>query len=871
MRAGGWLVAVVSTAAMAVAPGGAGAGPAAPHDLRMPTLAHDERSITLAWRDPAARDDVVDYHVYRDGRLVGSSGADANSVAKPYVDRFYATDDGQLRVLRDTFTVTGLRPDTRYRFTVRSVDAQGHESTDSAPLTAATTPVSRVFNVLDYGAVGDGTTPDTRAIQAAIDACTPGGTVLLPRGVFSAGALWLKSDMTFQVGAGATLLGSANAQDYPYHFTLYPYSTDERFYSLLNAHTYDYGTLHDIRIVGPGTIDGNGWKQQPPDAEGFPVSAPSSSTTVTQNGILAAAQVALATRLGNTSPYGTRSSLITLRGVDNAYYGGFTAVNPSSHTLVNIRSNHVTVAGVKLETGGVNNADGIEFNQGTGLDVYDNVFDTGDDDMNFAAGLGEASLGGTPTRDAWIAGNYYRSGHGAVVAGSHTGAWIEDVVAENNVIDRTDVALRMKTDPHNGGGARRFLFQYNAVRNTGKQAFVFTSAYADPNAAIVVEPADVLAFFTDVLVRHVTVDGTGDHAIEVTGVVDRPDTDLHFDDVHFINAKQTNITFLNHATFHDVVFDHTPNPWVISESSALSFTGTTTATTVTTDAAAAPHWPSGPQATATDTTVALTWPAATDNVGVAKYRVLMNGTPIADVTGLGFQATGLAPALRHRFAVQAGDGIGDWTTSPAIDVSTTGTPDTVAPVAPAVPASVLGVGTTWAKLSWQPATDNFGVDHYVVLANGAPAGTFTTTSVTVGHLVAGTSYVFDVVAVDATGNAARYPVTAAAVMNPPYDTGAPVWPRRSRIRVTEVDASGVTITWNPAKDDQGVTGYRIYVDGQPTGTGFTPVNVVATTTATSYRITGLTPGARHTVRVEAGDAAGRWTGSGPVVTLRTVR
>jgi exo-poly-alpha-galacturonosidase len=866
MRAGGWLVVALSAAAMAV-PGIAGTGPAAPQELRMPTLAHDAGSITLAWRDPAARNDIVDYHVYLDGRLAGSSGQDTGSVAKPYVDRFYANPDDQLRVLRDTFTVTGLRPDARYRFTVRSVDAQGHESPDSAPLTAATTPVSRVFNVVDYGAVGDGSTLDTQAIQAAIDACTPGGTVLLPSGVFRSGAIWLKSDMTFQVGAGATLLGSPNAQDYPYHLTLYPYSTDERFYSLVNANTYDYGTLHDIRIVGPGTIDGNGWKQQPPDAEGFPVSAPSSSSTVTQNGILAAAQVALATQLGNTGPYGTRSSLITLRGVDNAYYGGFTAVNPASHTLVNIRSNHVTVAGVRLETGGINNADGIEFNQGTGLNVYDNVFDTGDDDMNFAAGLGEASLGGPPTRDAWIAGNYYRMGHGAVVAGSHTGSWIEDVTAENNVIDRTDTALRMKTDPHNGGGARRILFQYNAVRNVGKQAFIFTSAYADPNAAIVVEPASVLAFFTDVTVRHVTVDGTGDHAIEVTGVVDRSDTDLRFDDVRFVNAKPTSITFLNHASFHDVVFDGTPNPWVISESVALAFTGTTTTTAATVDAAGAPRWPGGPDDTATATSVSLDWPAAADNVGVTKYRVLENGTPIADVTGQNYQAIGLAPAQSYRFAIQAGDEIGDWTTGPTITVHTTGTRDTTAPVTPATPVHVAGVGTTWAGLSWQPATDNYGVDHYVVLANGVPAGRFTTTIGTVGHLRPGTSYQFAVVAVDATGNATTYPV-AAAVTNPPYDTGAPVWPHRSVIRVSALGPTSATLTWTPATDDQGVVGYRVYVDGQPVGSGFTPVNTAATTASTSYRITGLAPGSRHTVRVEAGDAAGRWTGSGPVVTLR---
>jgi exo-poly-alpha-galacturonosidase len=869
MRTITWLIALLLAATAVPAAATGGPHPPPPQALRVPTLARDDHTITLAWRDPADRTAVTDYHVYRDGRLIGSASQDPTATAKPYLDTFYANpaSASQLRVLRDTFTATGLAPATRYRFTVRSVDAQGRESRDSAPLFAATTQPSRVFDVTDFGAVGDGKTLATQAIQAAIDACSPGGTVLIPPGTFLSGALWLKSDMTFKVAAGATLLGSPNAEDYPYHFTLYPYSTDERFYSLINAHTYDYGTLHDIRIVGPGTIDGNGWRQQPPDAEGFPVSAPSSSATVAQNGILAAAQVARASQLGSASPYGTRSSLITTRGVDNLYFGNFTARNPAGHTVVTIRTNHVTVAGVRLETGGINNADGIDFNQGTGLDVYDNVFDTGDDDMNFAAGLGAASATDPPTRDAWIAGNYYRTGHGAVVAGSHTGSWIEDVVAENNVIDRTDVALRMKTDPHNGGGARRILFQNNAVRAVAKQAFIFTSTYADPSAAIVVEPSSVLAYFTDVTVRHVTVNGTGDHAIEITGVPGRPHTDLRFDDVHFLQAKPTAITYLEGATFHDVVFDQTPDPWAISESATLSFPGTTTATAATTDAAGSPRWPASPQATATDTTATLTWPGATDNVAVTHYRILKNGNPVATITGTTYEATGLSPALTYDFAVQAGDGVGDWTTSPPVTVHTTGTPDTIPPAAPATAPTLITTGTTWAELSWPPATDEHGIDHYQVLANGTPTD-FSTTTGTLTGLTPGTPYTFTIRALDATGNAASYPATTGTTTKPPYDTGAPTWPRHPTVRATATPTT-ITLTWTAATDDQQVTGYRLYLNGQPLGAGFTPVNTAGTTTAQTYRITGLTPHTRYTIRIEAADPAGRWTASGPTITTRT--
>ncbi|HXM59073.1 MAG TPA: fibronectin type III domain-containing protein, partial [Candidatus Dormibacteraeota bacterium] len=559
-------------------------------------------------------------------------------------------------------------------------------------------------------------------------------------------------------------------------------------------------------------------------------------------------------------------------------------VNPSQHTLVNLHSNHVTVNGVKLLTAGVNNADGIEFTHGDGLTVINNLFDTGDDDMNFAAGLGAASANDPPTRHAFIANNFFRRGHGAVVEGSHTGAWIEDILAEDNVIDGTDIALRMKTDPNNGGGSRRVLFRDNAVKNVTMQAFIFTSAYADANAAIVVEPSASKAQFRDVLVQHVTVDGTGKEAINVIGVADQLHQDLHFDDVRFLNAKPTSITFLRDSSFRDVVFDNTPNPWVITNSTGLSFTGTTTQTAVTADATSAPTWAAGSALTAgavADTTAALTWPAAADRTAVATYQVLANGRQVASVPGsaTGATVTGLAPALAYHFTVVAADASGNAATGPSVDVTTTGAPDTTAPVPPSGAASLAlvanSVGTTWLKLQWQPATDDFGVAAYRVLANGAPASTVAVVGnanmVTVTRLQPGTAYTLTLQAVDATGNAAMYAATVSATTNPAYDVGAPRFPAHARLRATEVRATSVTLTWPAATDDMRVTGYRVYVNGQPLAgaVAFTPIDDASTTPDTAFTVTGLQPRTLYRFTVQAGDSASKWTGSGPSLTVRT--
>ncbi len=74
-----------------------------------------------------------------------------------------------------------------------------------------------IYNVLDFGAAGDGCTNDRAAIQAAIDKCAAagGGRVLLPGGrVFRSGTLVLKSHVELHLGMGALLKGSDRMEDY---------------------------------------------------------------------------------------------------------------------------------------------------------------------------------------------------------------------------------------------------------------------------------------------------------------------------------------------------------------------------------------------------------------------------------------------------------------------------------------------------------------------------------------------------------------------------------------------------------------------------------------------------------------------------------
>jgi polygalacturonase len=116
------------------------------------------------------------------------------------------------------------------------------------------------FNIRNYGAAGDGQALDTPAIQAAIDACAQsgGGTVYVPAGNYVTGSLFLKSNITLFLDAGATLLGSQETADYPAINSRWEGATRKAHAPLIGG-----DDLENIAVVGRGTIDARGefwWK-----------------------------------------------------------------------------------------------------------------------------------------------------------------------------------------------------------------------------------------------------------------------------------------------------------------------------------------------------------------------------------------------------------------------------------------------------------------------------------------------------------------------------------------------------------------------------------------------------------------------------------
>jgi exo-poly-alpha-galacturonosidase len=627
-----------------------------PQTLAVPAMAYDEQSIVLVWHKPTDYGRIVDYRVYMNGAPLGSADANNTAVspAKQYIDNFYARDVNHfhVKVAMHNFTAAGLSPSTAYSFTVRSVLADGCESADSNTVVQSTAAVPPLVDVTSYGAVWGSSTQavvqgNTAAIQAAINACPPGGKVVVPGGAgqrrtFVTGAIFLKSNMTLEIGADATLqaapvggyLTPSSDENFPLAKGFYPnpqylvtfadcqaagrsdcvcadggtdgnpsclvnavgYVSFRRPPSLINALDQDShapGTFENIRIVGKGAIDpatridhrgwidGNGWifKTTPSivDEVGntLPQYAAGSSSTVSTLGILAKDQVARSTAVGThqlslSNAYGQRrSSLISVRGGRNIYYSGFRALNPAFHGIVNSESENVVVNGVVNTTYDTNNGDGVEFANGDGAMVLNSFWDTGDDCVNFGAGQGALAATQAPMQNIWVFDNYFREGHGAVVAGSNTGGWIQDALVEDNVMYLTDDGMRMKSVPQTGGGARRWLFRDNAMKDitnadstsgTGGNEhgpFTFILNYSQNTNATV--PATVPARFMDITVHHVTVDGGkkmtpfGSNAPD--GGPDRSEGPIHLQGYDPSNPTQPDVNGYGHVYHQNLVFD----------------------------------------------------------------------------------------------------------------------------------------------------------------------------------------------------------------------------------------------------------------------------------------------------------------------------
>ncbi|MFG3691637.1 DNRLRE domain-containing protein [Micromonospora sp. NPDC047740] len=162
--------------------------------------------------------------------------------------------------------------------------------------------------------------------------------------------------------------------------------------------------------------------------------------------------------------------------------------------------------------------------------------------------------------------------------------------------------------------------------------------------------------------------------------------------------------------------------------------------------------------------VGLAWDASTDNIGVARYRVFRDGTLLAETSsGQTFLDDTVGNTrTSYTYHVTAADAAGN-ASAPGNTVTVT-TADGSPPTVP-TKLQAAAAGPNQVLLSWEPATDDFGVAGYTVYRNGTVLGTTTGSTFTDSTALSESSYTYGVSAFDASGNSSG-PSTPAIVTTP---------------------------------------------------------------------------------------------------------
>ncbi|MBM4104059.1 MAG: exopolygalacturonase [Planctomycetes bacterium] len=127
---------------------------------------------------------------------------------------------------------------------------------DKTEISVAAVPQGRKMPITQMGAVGDGKTLNTKAIQSAVDgmAAAGGGTLVVPQGVFISGSLFLKPGVNLHLDKGGVLKCSTDPNDFPRKRTRIEGHFEESFNAgLINADGCD-----GLCISGSGMLDGSG-------------------------------------------------------------------------------------------------------------------------------------------------------------------------------------------------------------------------------------------------------------------------------------------------------------------------------------------------------------------------------------------------------------------------------------------------------------------------------------------------------------------------------------------------------------------------------------------------------------------------------------
>lgn len=418
--------------------------------------------------------------------------------------------------------------------------------------------VRRIFSVKTYGAVNDGQTISTAAIQQAMDDCSAagGGTVAFEPGTYLTGALFVPSHVHLQIDGGVTLLGTPDESAYPRRPTRVAGIEMEWPVALINV----YGQ-EDVEISGAGTIDGNGelwwkkyWRMRHDDYE--------------PRGLRWASDYD-AERVRLLVVW--KSTDVTLRGLHLRRAGFW--------TVQLCYSDRVTVDGITIRDNGGPSTDGVDIDSSSHVLVEHCDIDNNDDCICLKSGRDSDGLRvNRPAEYVVIHDNITRKGGGIVSFGSETSGGIRHVVAYRNTGIGTSEGLRFKSAHTRGGYIEDVLILDTKMENV-PLPFTFTLnwnpsySYATlpkdtsnlpPNLKQIpahwivlntpVEPPERgIADFHDITIANVTVTGAR-RLMTASGLPEKPLANIHWENITAQGEQAGAIEYARNWTMQNVKF-----------------------------------------------------------------------------------------------------------------------------------------------------------------------------------------------------------------------------------------------------------------------------------------------------------------------------
>ena len=311
----------------------------------------------------------------------------------------------------NVFSLFNLSPETQY--TVRVGEKE---------ITFKTLAETELVNVKALGAKADGKSDDTYFVQMAIDSCPKGGRVLFEEGTYLVRPIVLKSDITIELKKGATLLGDAREESYPYVPARIYKNGKEQVLATWEGEPFDCHQSFvsaykqsNITIVGEGTINGN---------------ADKSTWWDTPKGRTVA-----------------RPRNVFLNRCKNVYFHGITSKNSASWNLHPFFSKYLGFYDIKVQNPyTAPNTDGLDPESCNRVEIIGCTFSVGDDCCAIKAGkLYMGKTYKTPANRHTLRNDLFQDGHGAIVLGSEMSGGVKNLSVCQCVFRHTDRGLRIKS------------------------------------------------------------------------------------------------------------------------------------------------------------------------------------------------------------------------------------------------------------------------------------------------------------------------------------------------------------------------------------------------------------------------------------------